>query len=110
MSSQQAESKAQPQLVEIFSEGVILFLFTCTLESGINVGVRLLILKEKWKENNCPKRPKLMLELNSNPVVSIFRKGGLGLLFVYSRGYIYSDSRPRVVQRKLLYFVNTVFP
>ena len=27
MSSQQAESKAQPQLVEIFSEG--LFLFTC---------------------------------------------------------------------------------
>ena len=29
MSSQQAESKAQPQLVEIFSEGVFLFLFTC---------------------------------------------------------------------------------
>ena len=51
-----------------------------------------------------------MLEWNSNSVVSIFRKGGLGLLFVYSRGYIYSDSRPRVVQRKLLYFVNTVFP
>ena len=77
----------------------------CTLESGINVGVRLLILKEKWKENNCPKRPKLMLELNSNPVVSIFRRGGAWFI-VYSRGYIYSDSRPRVVQRKLLYFVN----
>ena len=53
-----------------------------------------------------------MLELNSNSFVSIFRKGGLGLLIfiylfiVYSRGFIYSDSRPRVVQRKLLYFVN----
>ena len=46
-----------------------------------------------------------MLELNSNPVVSIFRRGGAWFI-VYSRGYIYSDSRPRVVQRKLLYFVN----
>ena len=50
MSSQQAESKAQSQLVEIFSEGVILFLFTCTLVSGINVGVRLLIFEKKLKE------------------------------------------------------------